>query len=138
MQVHGSCHCGQVTFTSEAKPEHTVVCHCRDCQVMSGGPYRSIVSSKESDFVLLSGELTLYYKTGDSGNPRELAFCNRCGSHIYATSRAGDEATEPRSFGLRTGVLDEVADFVPKFQVWCDSRLPWVGEFQLLPGQPKQ
>ena len=39
MQVHGSCHCGQVTFTSEAKPEHTVVCHCRDCQVMSGGPY---------------------------------------------------------------------------------------------------
>ena len=138
MRVHGRCHCGQVTFTSEAKPEHTVVCHCRDCQVMSGGPYRSIVSSKESDFVLLSGELTLYYKTGDSGNPRELAFCNRCGSHIYATSRAGDEATEPRPFGLRTGVLDEVADFAPKFQVWCDSRLPWVGEFQQLPGQPKQ
>ena len=83
---------------------------------MSGGPYRSIVSSKESDFTLLSGELTLYYKTGDSGNPRELAFCNRCGSHIYATSRVSEDAIEPRSFGLRTGILDEVADFVPKFR----------------------
>ena len=74
MQVHGRCHCGQVTFTSEAKPEHTVVCHCRDCQIMSGGPYRSIVSSKESDFTLLSGELTLYYKTETAAIPESWRF----------------------------------------------------------------
>jgi hypothetical protein len=138
MQVHGSCHCGHIKFTSQAKPEHTVVCHCRDCQIMSGGPYRSIVSSSEDDFTLLNGELTTYHKTGDSGNPRELAFCNRCGSHIYATSAASLDAAEPRSFGLRTGTLNEVAEFVPKFQVWCDSRLPWVNEFAQLPGKLKQ
>jgi len=114
------------------------VCHCRDCQVMSGGPYRSIVPSDEDAFQLLSGELTIYNKIGDSGNARELAFCNRCGSHIYATSKASSEPGVARSFGLRTGVLAEVAEFVPAFQVWCDSRLPWVDEFSALPGKPKQ
>lgn len=136
MRVHGSCHCGHITFTSEAEPERTVVCHCRDCQVMSGGPYRSIVASDEASFELLSGELTIYHKVGDSGNGRELGFCNRCGSHIYATSEAGGRTV--RSLGLRTGVLAEAAEFVPKFQVWCDSRLPWVTEFNALPGKPKQ
>ena len=58
---------------------------------MSGGPYRSIVPSDEDAFQLLSGELTIYNKIGDSGNARELAFCNRCGSHIYATSKASSE-----------------------------------------------
>lgn len=138
MQVHGSCHCGYVTYSSIAQPENTVICHCRDCQVMSGGPYRSIVPSSEADFALLSGELTVYRKTGDSGNPRELTFCNRCGSHIYATSKKQPADAAPRSFGLRTGTLDEVAQFVPKFQVWCDSRLPWVHDFDQLPGKPKQ
>ena len=136
MRVHGSCHCGYITFTSEGDPERTVVCHCRDCQVMSGGPYRSIVPSDEAAFELLSGELSIYHKVGDSGNARELAFCNKCGSHIYATSKSGEGIA--RSFGLRTGVLAEVAEFAPMFQVWCDSRLPWVTEFNALPGKPKQ
>ena len=112
MRVHGSCHCEHITFISEAEPARTVVCHCRDCQVMSGGPYRSIVPSDEDAFQLLSGELTIYNKIGDSGNARELAFCNRCGSHIYATSKASSEPGVVRSFGLRTGVLAEVAEFV--------------------------
>ena len=138
MRVHGSCHCEHITFISEAEPARTVICHCRDCQVMSGGPYRSIVPSDEDAFQLLSGELTIYNKVGDSGNARELAFCNRCGSHIYATSKANPEIAVARSFGLRTGVLAEAAEFVPMFQVWCDSRLPWVDEFSALPGKPKQ
>ena len=62
MRVHGSCHCEHITFISEAEPARTVVCHCRDCQVMSGGPYRSIVPSDEDAFQLLSGELTIYNK----------------------------------------------------------------------------
>ncbi len=138
MRVHGSCHCEHITFISEAEPERTVVCHCRDCQIMSGSPYRSIVPSDERAFELLSGELTIYHKVGDSGNARELAFCNRCGSHIYATSKAGSDEGAVRSFGLRTGVLAEAAEFAPMFQVWCDSRLPWVSEFNALPGKPRQ
>ena len=105
---------------------------------MSGSPYRSIVPSDERAFELLSGELTIYRKVGDSGNARELAFCNRCGSHIYATSKAGSDEGAVRSFGLRTGVLAEAAEFAPMFQVWCDSRLPWVCEFDALPGKPRQ
>lgn len=127
MRVHGSCHCEHITFSSEAEPARAVVCHCRDCQAMSGGPYHSIVPFDEYASQLLSGELTIYHKVGDSGNARELAFCNRCGLHIYATSKA-------IPCGLRAAVLPEAAEFLPTLQIWRDSRLPWIDEFSA----PKQ
>lgn len=129
MRVHGSCHCEHITFSSEAEPARTVVCHCRDCQAMSGGPYRSIVPFDEDALQRLSGELTSYHKVGDSGNARELAFCNRCGSHIYATSKANP-------CGLSIGEPAEAAEFMPTHQIWRDSRLPWVDEFSALPAKP--
>jgi hypothetical protein len=89
---------------------------------MSGGPYRSVIQTKETDFELLAGEPKLYYKYGESGNQRELAFCGHCGSHIYATS-VGD--SPKRSFGLRTGVLDQCDVLKPTLQVWCRSEVSW-------------
>jgi len=130
MRVHGSSYCEHITFISETEPARTTACHCRDCRVMSGGCYRSIVPFDE-DALQASGELMNYYKIGDNGNARELAFCNRCGSHIYAASKA-------TSCGLRAGVLAEAAEFMPTHQIWRDSRLSWVDEFSALPAKPKQ
>ena len=48
--IHGSCHCGDITFQAEANPARVVICHCTDCQKMSGGPYHSIVQVKEDAF----------------------------------------------------------------------------------------
>jgi len=122
MQVTGKCHCQKISFRAEVDPDRTVLCHCTDCRAMSGGPYRSVIQTKEDDFELLTGEPKLYFKYGDSGNKRELAFCGDCGSHIYATS-VGDSPN--RSFGLRTGVLDQFADLEPTLQVWCRSQVSW-------------
>ena len=36
MRVHGSCHCGAIKFTGEVDPTQVVVCHCDDCQILSG------------------------------------------------------------------------------------------------------
>jgi hypothetical protein len=36
MQVTGGCHCGYITFRAEADPERTRVCHCTDCQKLTG------------------------------------------------------------------------------------------------------
>ena len=90
---------------------------------MSGGPYRSIIQTRETDFELLSGKPKMYYKYGESGNRRELAFCDTCGSHLWPTS-VGDEA---KSFlrTQRTGILDQCEDLKPAFQVWCRSEVPW-------------
>src|SRR5262245_31074072 len=79
MKIDGRCHCGYVTFEAEADPETTTICNCTDCQTMSGAPLRAIVATRPGTFVLLSGKLTEYRKTADSGNVRLEAFCPHCG-----------------------------------------------------------
>lgn len=133
MTIHGKCHCGDIVFEAHADPDRSVICHCTDCQIMSGGPYRSIVQVKEATFNLLQGEPKPYFKVGDSGNRRELCFCANCGSHIYATSVVEDVPLGQRMLGIRTGLLQEVAQLTPQVQVWCQSKVPWAQNIASLP-----
>ena len=40
MKIDGQCHCGQITFEAEIDPEAVSICHCRDCQTLTGSPFR--------------------------------------------------------------------------------------------------
>src|SRR5437870_4883557 len=86
MKIDGSCHCGYITYKADADPERTSICHCTDCQMLSGTAFRVSIPAPHHDFRILSGEPTVYVKTGESGNKRAQAFCPRCGSPIYATA----------------------------------------------------
>lgn len=102
MRVNGSCHCGAITFDADIDPEKVRICHCTDCQQLSGTAFRVMVPCSESDFHLRTGEPKIYVKMAESGRRRQQAFCGNCGSPIYATS---DEPKGARSLGLRIGVL---------------------------------
>lgn len=121
MKIDGGCHCGHITYEAEADPENVIVCHCTDCQVISGTVYRTVAFIPESDFTLLSGKLKTYVKIADSGAERAQNFCPHCGSHIYAT----DTGDSPKVYGLRTGTARQRADLVPKVQYWCGSAHDW-------------
>jgi hypothetical protein len=115
------CHCGYITFEAEANPDDTAVCHCTDCQSLSGSAFRTVIRAGDT-FRLLSGEPTVYIKTAESGNKRAQAFCPRCGSPIYATS-VGDG---PKAYGVRAGTVRQRDQFAPKVQIWSRSRQKWV------------
>ena len=68
MKITGGCHCGQITYEAQADPDNTLICHCTDCQVISGAPYRTVVFASEENFTLTSDTLKTYIKTADSGN----------------------------------------------------------------------
>jgi len=36
MKIDGHCHCGQITFEAEVDPNSVMICHCTDCQRLSG------------------------------------------------------------------------------------------------------
>ena len=40
MKVEGKCHCGEITFEAEIDPEAARICHCTDCQILTGAAYR--------------------------------------------------------------------------------------------------
>ena len=132
MQIHGRCHCGSITFTGEADPARVLVCHCTDCQTMSGAPFRTVVSVAAKDFSL-TGNPKVYIKTAQSGNRRAQAFCGECGTPLYATS-----PDNPVAYGVRLGCVDERAQLVPARQVWTSSAMPWLHDITSLPGQPQQ
>jgi hypothetical protein len=121
MKMDGACHCGFIAFEAEADPEKTVVCHCADCQTLSGAPYRASIPTTPDKFRLLSGEPAIYVKTAESGNRRAQAFCPKCGSPLYATAFGDPTAV----LNIRAGVIRQRDQLVPKRQVWGRSRQSW-------------
>ena len=123
MKVHGRCHCGEIVYEAEIDPAQVGICHCTDCQTLTGTAYRVSVPAKADDLRFLKGAPKIYVKTAESGRPRAQAFCGTCGTPIYAA-----DPHEPKLFNLRTGVLAERAELKPSRQIWCRSALDWVGE----------
>src|SRR5215211_187887 len=100
MRIDGGCHCGFITYEAEADPQKTTVCHCTDCQTLSGSAFRTVAPGITQDqFRMLSGQPTVYVKTGESGAKREQAFCPRCGSPIYSSAPGGG----PKVYNIRVG-----------------------------------
>jgi len=130
MKIHGSCHCGHVTFEAEADPERVALCHCTDCQQSTGTAFRTNVPVPGQHFRMLSGQPTIYIKTtAESGNPRAQAFCPKCGSPIYSTT-PGDGPKE--SYMVRVGILRERDQLTPKVQNWYRSARPWVTQIDAI------
>jgi hypothetical protein len=122
MKVTGSCHCGAIAYEAEVDPNSVRVCHCTDCQRLTGTVFRAGIPSLSGTFVLKRGTPKIYIKTAESGTRRAHAFCPECGTPIYSTSTG----PEPRIYGLRVGGLDQRAEFgPPKRQIWCRSALSW-------------
>lgn len=124
MKIDGACHCGHITYEAEIDPEKIVICHCTDCQTLSGTAFRTVTHSREGSFKLLSGQLKEYIKTGGSGAGRPQGFCPECGTPIYGTS-VGDG---PKAHSFRVGTIRQRDALVPTTQVWTRSRQPWVPE----------
>jgi hypothetical protein len=124
MHIDGGCHCGTISYEADIDPEKVIVCHCTDCQVLSGTAFRTVVFVPESQFRLLNGSLKTYVKTADSGNRRAMMFCPECGTQIYATSIGGDE----KILGLRVGTAKQRRALRPGRQYWCRSALDWVAD----------
>ncbi len=132
MHIDGGCHCGLIRYEAEIDPETASICHCTDCQRLSGAPFRAVVQAKKEDFKL-SGVPKIYVKTAESGNKRAQAFCPECGSQIYATS-----PSDPQIFNIRTGTARQRAELAPRRQIWCRSALDWAMNLEALPKFPKQ
>jgi hypothetical protein len=120
MRIDGGCHCGHLSYEAEVDPEKVGVCHCTDCQTLSGSAFSLFVPVAKEAF-RLRGEPRLYVKTAESGNRRAQAFCPACGTRLYASAEK-----DPQVFNLRVGTARQRAALAPKAQVWCRSALPWV------------
>ena len=110
MHISGKCHCGAISFTATVDPNRVLVCHCADCQALSGAPFRAVLPTAAVS-VDITGTAKHHVKVAESGNKRVNAFCPECGTQLYATESEGP----PKVLNLRVAQRDQLA---PAAQIW--------------------
>ena len=133
MKVEGRCHCGRITYEAVVEPETAGICHCTDCQMLTGSAFRATVRAPTATFTLLTGRPKVYVKTAESGTKRAHAFCPDCGTPIHASA-----VEAPPTYSLRIGCLAQRAALRPRLQIWCRSALDWAKTLEDVPKRDRQ
>lgn len=115
----GRCLCGAVRYTCDGDPMMAGHCHCEDCRRSSGSGHSSHLVVPE-DSVDLTGEVRIYVRASDSGNPVSRAFCPTCGAPIFSRNPA-----MPGMLFLRASSLDDLEVFQPQMHVYMTRAASW-------------
>ncbi|MFN3990633.1 MAG: GFA family protein [Erythrobacter sp.] len=119
--VHtGGCLCGKIRYAFDAEPLLCVTCHCKNCQRQAGSALSIIIGVPE-DAVAVTGELTTYNDTGDSGATVRRQFCNTCGSPVFTRIDS-----PPGMLFIKAGTLDDTSGLQPAFHCYTKSKQAWV------------
>ncbi len=122
MKVEGQCHCGAITYEAEVQPGTIAICHCGDCQRLGGSSFRTNIPAPAEHFRIVTGQPRQYVKVADSGVKRVHAFCENCGSPVYACA-----IENPASYTLRVGALKQRYELgVPAREIWTKRRFSWI------------
>ena len=124
--IDGSCHCGSISFTAEIDPMGVTICHCADCQILSGAPFRTVVVAPIGQFKL-TGEPKRYTLV-QSGKPMAQAFCPDCGTPLFAAA-----PESPTFVVIRVGCVTQRAQLRPYAQIWEHLAMPWISDLPLIP-----
>ena len=144
MKISGGCFCGTVEYESElAEGAWVGICHCRDCQILSGSAFRTSSMADLETFRFTKGTPKYFDKQADSGSVRRLAFCGECGTHLCSLPVALDSAaldSKPAFVSIRLSTAREFPKLAPKAEVFCDSRVSWLRPIEGIaqfPGMPE-
>ncbi|WP_148415402.1 GFA family protein [Noviherbaspirillum massiliense] len=116
----GRCACGAVRYECSTAPLGMYHCHCRACQRASGAPYSSLLILPASA-VSISGSPARYTAStaGGTDHPHS-AFCQSCGTPLFATSDANADVLIIKALSL-----DDPSWFHAIADIWTASALPW-------------
>lgn len=121
MRIDGQCHCGAIAYAAEVDPGAVYLCHCSDCQAISGGTARWAVPVARAAFRLLRGETAVYVKRSARGTENHQHFCGCCAAPIYAVSPGAGEGV----LRLRLGTCRQRGALPPRVEYWTGSAQPW-------------
>jgi hypothetical protein len=119
-QIQGSCHCRAVRYRVAGEIVSVVNCHCGLCRELSGSAFTSYVVVKEADLTLEQGESSL--SRYDATETATRHFCRNCGTPMFNTN----PGKYPSLKMVYLGTASSAAELVPRINVFCESKLPWV------------
>lgn len=105
----GGCACGAVRYETGSNPIFENHCQCIDCQKRSGTGHGSYLSFPHRAEVEITGEVSEWRVTADSGHDKIHAFCPTCGTPVYLTFTA-----MPELIAIHAASLDDPGQFTPQ------------------------
>ncbi|WP_370262327.1 GFA family protein [Limnobacter sp.] len=128
------CPCGQLAVHFAEAPVAQLVCHCRDCQTVSGMPYSNVAFFKVED-QCAQGEFNAINMTGGSGQAKQYRRCRQCDGFVYGTVDALEGLV-----GVNASSLKPPFEFSPMAHVWTSEKAAGVeipaGAFQFPKAPP--
>ena len=125
--IKGSCLCGEIKYSVNAKPIVTRACWCALCQKLASGN-ATINLAFPKNAVTITGTAKDYVCIADDGNHMHRKFCPSCGTHVFS------EAEErPEILVIRAGTLDDSSQVKVEGIIWVSSAPTWA---QLDPNIP--
>ncbi|KAK6001323.1 hypothetical protein QM012_002654 [Aureobasidium pullulans] len=120
--VSGSCLCGKVGIEYSGEPALKALCHCTDCQKISGSAY-SVNNVVSGDGFKITGSPKSFTKTADSGKKITSYFCGDCGSTLYR-----DGENFPGMKIVKAGTLDGdvLNQSKPNVELFAPTRPKWI------------
>ncbi len=119
--IEGGCACGAVRYRCDSEPVTMFLCHCRDCQRASGGPFVAAVLLRREDFEFVKGTPRYHATPSTSGGMHVRGFCPECGSRL-----TGAEKDTPTPFiGVTASSLDDPSGFRPRMHSFASRAQPW-------------
>ncbi|WOH35942.1 GFA family protein [Thalassotalea fonticola] len=115
--MKGGCHCGDIRYEIQFKPFDADICHCRDCQKVTGSPIGVWMDFKTEQITWLKGVITEY----QSSTNIFRGFCLKCGSTL--SYRNSDQ---PAYFTLSITSLDDPNIVEPNYHIYTDNQVNWL------------
>ena len=120
MAITGGCLCGAARFTIDAdRPLAVRQCWCRVCQYLGAGS-GTVNAVFPKAAVTVSGPLSEYVSTADSGSTMHRRFCARCGTPVFS-----EADSRPHQIIVRVGTLDDPEIARPAAIIWTKSAPGW-------------
>lgn len=116
----GRCHCGHLRFEMRRDPIIVHACHCRDCQVQSGGVFVVNALVEAAAVTVTAGRTQSQAMATESGGRHVIHRCADCCTALWS------EYSTPGVCFVRALTLVDGAPLVPDVHIFTRSRHPAV------------
>jgi hypothetical protein len=116
--ISGSCLCGRVRYQISGALGAAGHCHCSMCRKAHGAAFGTYSRVQRRDFRFVAGQEDVQSYASSPGISR--SFCRHCGATLqYITD------SQPDSFALALGTLDDDPGVRPESHIFVRSKAPW-------------
>ena len=117
----GGCLCGQVRWRANVPPANVRICHCRECQRATSGPFFARAAFLTADFGAGGFERTGEVLSWPTSPRIDRQACARCGTPVFAVPK-----DPPARLSVPLSTFDDPNAVAPDMHIWVSEKLSWV------------